>query len=257
MCLLTMSYNMRSDYPLIIAANRDEFFERPTEPLHIWENSPIIAGKDVKLGGTWMGVTKAGRFALVTNVRNPFEKPGDLSRGFIVKEALEADDLETYLEELHQNSGRYSGYNLLAGSVEGVYYHSNQSSRKPERLERGLYGLSNAALNTPWPKVEELKSGVGEAASRSEISKEELFTCLSSERKYKPSDLPDTGVGKELEQNLSSVFIKMKEYGTRSQTILLIDNKGGVEITERLVNNDANGAEDRTISFRSENIHQN
>lgn len=257
MCLLTMSYNMRSDYPLIIAANRDEFFERPTEPLHEWTDSPIIAGKDLKLGGTWMGVTKAGRFALVTNVRNPLEETGDLSRGFIVKEALEAENLEDYLETLHTNRFRYSGYNLLTGSLKEVYYHSNQNDQAPVRVKKGFYGLSNAALDTPWPKVEELKAGVRKAAARESISREELFSCLSSEQKYEEKKLPNTGVGKDLEKNLSPVFIKMEEYGTRSQTILLMNNKGEVEITERLINEGGKVDRDRSVTFTAEeHTHQ-
>ncbi|SFL72129.1 NRDE family protein [Salibacterium qingdaonense] len=241
MCLIGIGYRIHPDYPLIVAANRDEFFDRPAASLHSWPDSPIIAGKDLQQGGTWMGVTKSGRFAVVTNVRDPGETKAPKSRGEIVKSFLETDYPDRFFESLQQNRHQYGGYNVAGGGPDGVYYATNQTSDKKIALTPGIYGLSNAFLNTPWPKVEKIKADFYRLLNTSgaSIGTGDFFNMLSNSEEADARRLPDTGVGQTLEKKLSPLFIKMEGYGTRSQTVFMLSKQGNAVLEEKTYLEDA------------------
>lgn len=225
MCLILFAYKMHPVYKLVVAANRDEFYKRPTAPVHFWEDHPdILAGRDLEKMGTWMGVTKSGRFAALTNYRNPKEAAdGKRSRGELVANVLlYPGDLKVFMKDAEKNKHLYPGYNLLAGDSENLYYISNAGGEL-QRLEPGIYGLSNHLLNTDWPKV---KTGKEEMAKiikggREELV-EQLLGLLQTSDPAPDELLPNTGVPFEMEKMLSPLFIKSDGYGTRSSTIMLM-----------------------------------
>ncbi|WP_251551522.1 NRDE family protein [Neobacillus muris] len=227
MCLILFAYQVHPVYKLVIAANRDESYERPTAPAYYWEDEPhILAGRDLEKMGTWMGVTKDGRFAALTNYRNPKESTeGKRSRGELVAEALKASNLDIYMKGLKNRSDWYPGYNLIAGGTDGLYYFSN-IDKNLIRLEPGIYGVSNHLLDTEWPKVVKGKAELSKVINGSrEILVDELFKLLQNSDPAPDDRLPQTGVSLELERILSPLFIKSEHYGTRSSTVLLMSNQ--------------------------------
>lgn len=228
MCLILFAYQQHPQYKLIVAANRDEFYERPTKPIHYWEDHPeILAGRDLEKMGTWMGVTTNGRFAALTNYRNPNEiTEGKRSRGKIVKDALEyIGNPKDYMENLEISNNRYPGYNLLMGDINEMYYYSN-ISQELQRLEPGKYGVSNHLLNTEWPKVQKGKEAMSKIILKTKVDMvEDLFTVLMNDHIAPDELLPNTGVSLERERMLSPLFIKSEDYGTRSSTVMLLSEK--------------------------------
>ena len=238
MCLIVFSYKQHPEYDLIFAANRDESYGRPTKPAHYWAEHPrVLAGRDLKAGGTWMGINRDGVFSAVTNYRDMKAPPivdDPPSRGHLVLDYLiEGGDPENYLKRVAQRADLYDGFNLLAGTTDKLMYYSNRQN-KPVQLEPGLYGLSNHLLNTPWPKVEQARADLDLAIRSNEISEEVLFEILKNDRPASDDKLPKTGLPLDLERAVSSVFIKTEGYGTRASTLLLIDKEGQVSYTERL-----------------------
>lgn len=227
MCLILFAYKSHPKYKLIVAANRDEFYKRPTAPAHFWEDNPqVLAGRDLEKMGTWIGVTKGGRFSALTNFRNPMEATeGKLSRGELVSGALTFQgDLRDYMESLRERESLYPGYNLLAGDQNELYYFSN-IGHQVVKLEPGIYGISNELLNSNWPKVNRGKIGLEKiVSSNKDLSVEELFALLANAEPAPDELLPKTGVPIEMERMLSPLFIKSEGYGTRSSTILLMTN---------------------------------
>ncbi|MEQ6377338.1 NRDE family protein [Bacillaceae bacterium S4-13-58] len=230
MCLILLAKNIHPDYPLIVAANRDEFYKRPTESAHFWEDHPyILAGRDLEKMGTWMGVTKYGQFAALTNYRDPEEMmEGKKSRGELVANFLKTGQSpETYLSEISQAPKDYPGYNLLVGNSEELFYFSNKE-KQVRNVEKGIHGLSNHLFNTDWPKVKKGKEGLREILkydqSQTEMVKN-LFGLLEYADPASDEDLPQTGVPIEWERVLSPLFIKTENYGTRSSTVLLMSQK--------------------------------
>ncbi|MCP4297629.1 MAG: NRDE family protein [Proteobacteria bacterium] len=234
MCVIFFAHQIHPDYPLILLANRDEFFQRPTEPAHYWRDHPeLLAGKDLQAGGTWLGVTKNGRYSAITNIRDPKNNDANApSRGNLVKEYLFSDKPpEAYLSQIGKD---YNGFNQLVGEGDQLY-HYNSQDKTTMLVKSGIYGLSNAQLNTPWPKI---SKGIKQVDIWSSFSKKELRYDLMLKFMHDTStpddnQLPDTGVGIELERLLSPVFISGKEYGTRCTTLLLIDSLGEVVFIER------------------------
>ncbi len=226
MCLLVIAYKIHPKYRLIVAANRDEYYSRPTRFLDFWEENPdIIAGRDLKSKGTWLGITRKGRFSAVTNYRNPkIVKEGRPSRGLLVKGFLESDiDAEEYLRFVKKESSKYNPFNLIVGDEKGLWYYSNRADIK--KLEPGLYGLSNHLLDTPWPKVRKAKQEIKKIIENSEIDIEAIFSVLKDKTMPPDHELPDTGVGYEKERMLAPIFIESSDYGTRSSSILLIEER--------------------------------
>ncbi|RSK27213.1 NRDE family protein [Bacillus sp. HMF5848] len=237
MCLILFAYKVNLKYPLIVAANRDEIFQRPTASLHYWEDYPeIVAGRDLEKSGTWLGVTNTGRFAALTNYRNPREQTDGLrSRGELVTDFLKGNDApENFLVKIHELHTSYPGFNLLVGSMEDLYYYSNVE-QKIKQLTPGIYGLSNALLNTNWPKVErgtvELKNLIKTSCNK-DITKE-LIHILQDAEGFSDEKLPHTGVSIDWERMLAPIFIKSDNYGTRSSTVVLMCDKT-IQITERV-----------------------
>ena len=228
MCLIALRWNPGHATPLVVAANRDEFHARPTAPAGWWEGGRILAGRDLQGGGTWMGVSRDGRFAALTNVREPARfDPAAPSRGALVVDFLNGGmDAADYLDRLLPQADAYNGFNLLVfdgRSLQGF------ESRVPRRvpLEPGVHGVSNAAFDTPWPKVAALT-----AAMAGEPDDEALFAALSDPRVAADPDLPATGVPLEWERALSAAFIRRPGYGTRASTLLRLGREE-ILFTER------------------------
>jgi uncharacterized protein with NRDE domain len=239
MCVIFIAYRSHPKYPLIVLANRDEFYERPTLAAARWDDEPsIFAGRDLVAGGTWLGVVDGGRFAAVTNYRDPNGPTGDRSRGHLVAEFLRShDDPAEYLEAISANGDQYSGFNLIVGSLNErgneLWYFSNRGD-KPQKLDAGLYGLSNHLLNTSWPKVARGIQAFSELITGEEIDTDACFDLLSDETIAIDEDLPDTGVGLERERILSPIFIKTPTYGTRSSSVVTLDNELRWELREKV-----------------------
>lgn len=233
MCLVALAVDASRRFPLVVAANRDEYFDRPAARLAWWlpdgGGPEILAGRDLKAGGTWMGLTQAGRFALVTNVRNPADvDPAAPSRGGIVPLWLRGD-LSVDRFWMQASLSGYNGFNVVAADFsQGDCFWGSNRQRFPKRLERGVYGLSNAALDTPWPKVERLKqhlrSALKEADSADQLA-ERLFEGLGDRTEIADEFLPHTGVSLEWERWLSPAFIRTPDgrYGTRCSTVLVTE----------------------------------
>ncbi len=239
MCVIFFAYKLHPEYPLILLANRDEFYERPTEKAHFWQDAPdVYAGRDLVHGGTWLGITKTGRFAAVTNYRDPNAPKGKFSRGELVSDFLKNDDSAfDYLKNIQKKATFYSGFNLLVGEINSRIsefgYFSNRENRI-KILEKGLYGLSNQLLDTPWRKVEKGKAALSEILQKEMIDNAALFEVLNDKSLADNKDLPDTGIGFEREKLLSAIFIETPVYGTRSSSLILINKDYKITLDERI-----------------------
>ena len=232
MCLIVFAWRPTHAQPLILAANRDEFYARPTLPLAQWEDAPqVYAGRDLEAGGTWLGINAGGRFAALTNIREPGKPPGRRSRGELVARFLTQElSVDEYLREIAARSTEYSGFNLLVGDREHLYF-LNSNDPRPRRLEAGVYGVSNAGLDTPWPKLVKAKAALSEQLH--DPGSEALFGFLADHAPAPDAELPSTGVGLATEKLLSSVFIASPNYGTRASTVLLVNADGSRRLIER------------------------
>lgn len=265
MCLIVFSYKERADYPLIFAGNRDEFHGRPSAPARFWIDHPhVLAGRDLKAGGTWLGVTRNGRFATVTNYREPDDgSTGFRSRGELVTRfLLGSDSPESYIADLERRGSDYKGFNLILGAAGSLYYCSNRSSRdtggaaageqkqydaaavlhqsedaavgpRIRPIEAGLHGLSNEQLDTPWPKVRRAKALFREAVGEHEPTPDSLLELLADTHQASVDQISSSGLDTESERALSSIFIKGDVYGTRASTVVLVRNDGLVVFAER------------------------
>jgi len=233
-----------------MAANRDEFYDRPTQAAQFWQDVPtILAGRDLKHKGTWLGIDRRGRLAAVTNYREPSEnKSNVISRGQLVSNFLLADDLpESYLTTVLENKNNYDGFNLFVGDHQSLYF-LNSYSDQPLALQAGIHGISNGELNSSWPKVVTGKQQLHKLLNdNQEIDQEAIFKFLTD--KTVPDDdlLPDTGIGLEWERRLAPLFISGGEYGTRSSSILIISEDGRVKFAER--NYEREGKPEQTIQY--------
>ena len=236
MCILFIAYHKHPKHPLIVLANRDEFYDRPTAASARWADHPhVTAGRDLVSGGTWLGIADGGRFAAVTNFRDPDRPPGLISRGQLVADFLIAEEpAGRYTHRIVREAGNYSGFNLVIGDTADLYYFSNASGDVPRRLEAGVYGLSNHLLGTPWPKVSTGLAAFEQLISGDEISRGAAFSLLADENLAADESLPDTGIGIEKERLLSSIFIRSPIYGTRSSTMVLADKNWNLELEERV-----------------------
>lgn len=233
MCLILFAYRQRDDYPLILIANRDEYYARPTRSAHWWPQAPVLAGRDLEAGGTWLGISRGGRLAAVTNVREPGGmKAGKISRGELTRDFLGGStDATAYLEAVASRANDYAGFNLLLGDVDELLFYSNRGG-EIRRIEPGVHGISNGSFDEPWPK---LSSGKAELASllRGRVDPQNLMEILTDHRIAEDHQLPSTGVPLDVERMLSSRFIRSPEYGTRACTVLLIGADGRVAFREQ------------------------
>lgn len=249
MCLLAFSYASHPRYRLALVGNRDEFYARPTRPAHRWEDAPfLLAGRDLSGGGTWLGLTEGGRFATVTNYRDLRHLKDDApSRGDLTKDFLLGSERPSdYLKRLAPKAGEYNGFNLLVGDFseggEGLFYLSNYDRGGVVRqVEPGLHGLSNALLDTPWPKTEKAKAALAALLEAGEPSPQGMADALRDEARAPDSELPDTGVGLERERMLSPMFISSPDYGTRCVTALLVTYGGDATFFERTYASERDG----------------
>lgn len=236
MCLILFSHDIHPKYRLILAANRDEYYERPTRSLSYWEDAPeVLAGRDMKNSGTWMGVTRTGRIAAITNYRDPASVMDHApSRGLLASTFLtDTRPPKAFLEAISNDAHRYNGFNLLVGNLFEIYYFSNKAN-EIKRLEPGLYGLSNHLLDTPWPKVARGKAAFSAATENErQIRLEALFDVLADSTPAPEGQLPNTGVGRDFERVLSPIFITSPVYGTRSSSVVLAERSGRVVFVER------------------------
>ena len=238
MCVVFLAWRVHPAYPLVLVGNRDEFHARPTAPAAPWGDAPsVFAGRDLKKGGTWLGVTRAGRWAVVTNYRDPalFAFEG-LSRGALVADFLRADAPPgPWLEALAPRAEAYGGFNLLLGDRDEAWSFGDRGG-PPQRLGEGLYGLSNALLDTPWPKVEAGKARLAaHLNARGALDLAPLADLLSDGAPFPDDALPDTGVPRDFERQLSPLFIDIPErgYGTRASTAVTVDEAGELRFFER------------------------
>jgi uncharacterized protein with NRDE domain len=236
-CLVVLGLKAHPLHPLVVAANRDEFLDRPSEPARFWPGEDgLLAGRDLRAGGTWAGVTRSGRFAALTNVRDPgaFD-PDAPSRGDLVPRFLRgADGPLEHLEAVAREPSRRNGYNLLAASSGRLAWHSNAGGR-PRDVPPGVHAVSNALLDTPWPKTRRSAERLSAILARgTPLDPEELFALLSDRAPAPDGELPDTGVGLVAERRLSPPFIAAPGYGTRGSTLLLVSREGRATFLERL-----------------------
>lgn len=253
MCLILVAWKTDRNFPLILAANRDEFYERPSAPADFWDEAPdLLAGRDLREGGTWLGITRSGRVAALTNYRDPASlKAQAPSRGILVGDYLRGRETpEAYLDRIAPEADRFNGFNLLFGDTDRLISFSNRGRR--ELLQPGIYGLSNHLLDTPWPKVTQGKRGLETLLHTGQGLTEALFVLLADRTCAPDNRLPDTGVGLEWERILSPLFIESPTYGTRSSTVLLIDRKGNVTFIERVFQGAADPWMTARFNFRIE-----
>ena len=225
MCLIAFAWQQVQGYPLVLVGNRDEFYARPAAPLRFWEEHPaILAGRDEKEGGTWLGVTRGGRWAALTNYREPGGmQPGEWSRGKLVADYLAGSEPPLdFLDAVAAEASRYNGFNLLVGDCLEAAVFSNRGT-PPQRLSPGYYGLSNHLLDSPWPKTRRLKQGLRQALSGAlPPDPSQLIVLLEDMTPPADDELPDTGVGLAWERLLGTAFIRSPLYGTRASSCLLL-----------------------------------
>lgn len=251
MCLIFLALNQHPDYKLIIAGNRDEFYHRKTSAAAFWPEHPtLLAGRDLEAMGTWLGMTKQGRISMLTNYRDPANiNPAAPSRGKLVSDFLTSDVTpESYLLEVSKKGAQYNGFNLIAGNESELWYYSNYGAAI-EKMSTGFHGLSNHLLDTPWPKVQRGKAAFSEIVLNSSASPDNLLDFLYNQERAADELLPNTGVPLDWERALSSMFIKTSGYGSRSSTVILINQKNEVSFTERVYNTETFGYATQTFSF--------
>ncbi len=247
LCLIVFAYQCHPDFNLILAANRDEFYARPSRALHAWPApAGIVAGQDLEQGGTWLGLTGSGRFSALTNHRDG-QRPasGTRSRGQLVVDFLTSSLDSTHFARVHTQTGQehYDGYNQLIGDQHGLFYLANDTAHN-QRLTPGVHGISNARLNSPWPKLEQQKQVLQQHLTRNQLQPEHLIRAMADPQRFADPLLPDTGISLEWERALSASFIRQPNYGTRATTIIRQDYDGVTEIVEQSY--DQQGATEQT-----------
>ena len=257
MCLIIFAHQHSPDYPLVVAANRDEFFPRPTQDADFWtaDAGPqqILAGKDLQAGGTWLGINREGRFAAVTNIRDPSQpeqKPR--SRGELPISFLSGQETpEIFCEGLAQHFDEYAGFNLLIGDHESMYYVNN-FEKLVQKLQPGIYGLSNGMLNSAWPKVTRGREQLDKLLeSPATLATDALIAMMGNREEASHDELPDTGVPLEMEIKLSPAFIHNtdRNYGTRCSTAVIMEASGRVRFNERNFDPQGNGTSNHFFEF--------
>lgn len=235
MCLILFAHKAHPVYDLVVLANRDEFYARPTRNAHWWEDDPdVLAGKDLKAGGTWLGITRGRQFAALTNYRDPENfRPQAASRGSLVASCLrDGGPVCRFGKDHLEDVSAYNDFNLLMYKDGDLYYFSSLKG-EIEEVDAGVHGLSNHMLNTPWPKVLNGRKKLEELLRQETIGADEAFTVLNDRREADDADLPETGVGRELERHLSPMHIAIPGYGTRSSNLVLFRRDGVVEFYEK------------------------
>lgn len=235
MCLITFSYKTDDNFPFIFSTNRDEFYERPTRPAQFWEDHPrLLAGKDLKAGGTWMGITKENKFAALTNFRDLTNiKENAPSRGQIVTDFLTGDlSPVDFFEKMEPSAADYNGFNLLFGFTDELYYFNNVKIEL-QKIEPGYHTLSNAFLNSEWPKSQKALRRFKETLRQNPLDRERYFEFLQDTEQFPDHLLPSTGLPMEKERMVSSIFIQSEDYGTRCSTLIFADPNSETTFIEK------------------------
>lgn len=233
MCLIVAAWRSHRRYRLILAGNRDEFHARPAAPADWWDEPPgMLAGRDLEAGGTWLAMNRDGRFGVVTNYREGSPRGAELSRGLLLTDLMQAgQDVVEFAGRLNEVDHRYAGFNLLFGDYERFHYHTNREAANRE-LTPGIHGVSNAQLDTPWPKLVRTRQRLAALISEDRVDTDALLAILADREPAEPdgglSDL-DPALGRAL----SAPFILTPAYGTRCSTAILMDEQGGIEFVER------------------------
>ncbi len=251
MCLLTFAYDVHPDYRFVFVGNRDEFYTRPSEPAHFWEQHPdFLAGRDSEAGGTWLGVTRNARFAVVTNYREPSVEPkkAQRSRGLLVTEFLTGSATAAeYAAEVFTKGDVYNGFSLIVADSDACLFLSNRDPAGPRQLGAGVYSLSNHILDTPWPKVERATRKMREFIA-ADVSTDALLDLLA-DTSASDEPLQQTGLEPEVERALSSMFVVTPTYGTRCATALTIGNDGQIQFAERSFDATGSAAGEKLFVF--------
>ncbi len=250
MCLIAFAWRSHPRYRLVVAANRDEYFGRPAAQAGFWDDHPnVLAGRDLEAGGTWLGIALDGRFAALTNYRNPADKKTDApSRGALVADFLTGRaSAEQYVRLVEKRAADYNGFSLLVGDVGSMFFFSNRGERAA-RVAPGVHGLSNHLLDTPWPKVEKAKAGFA-ALLEGPFESQAALGLLNDTGRAAGSELPSTGVSLELEERLSAIrILAVGGYGTRCSTVLCLSEDGRIEFHERSYSEE--GGVSGAVSYR-------
>ncbi|WP_136417284.1 NRDE family protein [Herbaspirillum sp. ST 5-3] len=240
MCLIVFAWQVVPGMPLVAAGNRDEFYDRPASPAAWWNDHPhVYAGRDLRGGGTWLGVTRDGRFAAITNIRAPSEKRDDApTRGALVADYLAGDmSPEEYLDTISHGAHRFNGFNLLLADQDNLIWYSNRAEddqRNGKPLPPGIYGLSNGSLDSPWPKVVRTKAQFASLLCQG-APEDAYFDMLTDTTRASDCRLPKTGVSLEWERVLSAVCIESPEYGTRASTVAQLRSGNTAQLRERII----------------------
>jgi uncharacterized protein with NRDE domain len=252
MCLILFAYKVHPAYPLIVAANRDEFYERPSSPVEFWKEAPqVLAGRDLKEGGTWLGITREGKFAAITNYRDPAAfKTGAPSRGRLIKNYLcGSSGAAAFIKKISPQADLYNGFNLICADGADLFVYSNHAD--VQKLPAGIYGLSNRHLDSAWPKVVRGKKALSAAMDKKGTDLETALFALLADRRIAPDNkLPSTGISLEWERLLSAIFIDSPGYGTRSSTVLLIGKNRWVKFVEKVFDGKPDPWVESRFSFR-------
>jgi uncharacterized protein with NRDE domain len=250
MCLIAFAWRAHRDYRLVVAANRDEYFRRPAAPAGFWDDHHfVLAGRDLEAGGTWLGITLQGRFAAITNYRNPADRRSDApTRGRLVSDYLAGTQApREYVAAVGRKAPQYNGFSMLAGDLETMCFVSNRADGGALEVPPGVHALSNHLLDTPWPKVEKGRAKLKAALGRP-FDAEALLAAFD-DTETTNALLPDTGVGPELEERLSAIrIVPHGGYGTRCSTVLAIGENGRVEFYERSYRED--GKPGNSVRYR-------
>lgn len=253
MCLILISKNNHSQYKLIIAANRDEYYNRPSKQVDWWNEHTILSGVDIKAKGTWLGINRSGHIAAITNYRNPsLNDETKVSRGELSHHFLtHSPGSDTFLSKLQSTQNKYNPYNIIYGNVDTLSHYSNISQENVV-ISNGTHGLSNHLLNTSWPKVKKGILQLEQTLSNDTFAKADLLNLLADAKRAEPHTLPKTGINFELEHALSPLFIHLPEYGTRCSTVIMVDHDNTVTFTERSYNNHGKQSDEKTVQFQIE-----
>lgn len=259
MCLILFALHHHPDYPLIVAANRDEYYARPSRHAHFWHDAQhVFAGRDLQAGGTWMGITTTGRFAAVTNFRDTQPPPlnptsdrpptrGELVSSYLINEINDRD----YLATVQKHAHCYNGFSLLVGNHQRLAYYNNRG-HNTHQLCPGVYGLSNATLDAPWPKVKQGKQALIQTLERT-TDPMQLMAVLTDTTQANNDQLPETGISRQAERSLSSRFIQLEHYGTRTSTLLMINHQHEVNVWEKTYQPGGKESPINTIQFELDN----
>lgn len=251
MCLIALAWNHHANYELVVAANRDEFHKRQTAAADFWPDSPnVLAGRDLEQGGSWLGLSTTGRFAGITNARGTIvPNPDAPSRGWLIRDFLQGEQsARDFAEGLLDEIDRYAGFNLFLADREHLIYLSNVTEPAVRELQPGRYVLSNGHLDSDWPKMQRAGAALDDAMGSPDVSVDDLLSLLTDSTPAMDAELPDTGVGTDMERLLSPIFITSPVYGTRCSTAITV-RQGNVNFHERRFDPDGNNTGDSSFEL--------